>query len=58
MRVTAAVMEKKSGYFRLDTIELYAPKPDKVLIKIAATGICHTDLHAHDGFFAMLYPAV
>jgi len=46
MRVTAAVMEEKSRHFRLDTIELDAPRPDEVLIKIAATGICHTDLLA------------
>jgi aryl-alcohol dehydrogenase len=29
-----------------------------VLVKITATGICHTDLHARDGYFAMPYPAV
>jgi aryl-alcohol dehydrogenase len=25
---------------------------------LTATGICHTDLHARDGYFAMPYPAV
>jgi len=29
-----------------------------VLVKIIATGICHTDLHARDGYFQMPYPAV
>src|SRR5262249_2706732 len=31
---------------------------DEVVVKIVATGICHTDLHARDGYFAMPYPAV
>ena len=58
MRVTAAVMEEKSGKFNLDSLDLDAPQSNEVLVKITATGICHTDLHACDGYFAMLYPAV
>jgi aryl-alcohol dehydrogenase len=58
MRVTAAVTEEKSGAFRLDSLELDAPREDEVLVEITATGICHTDLHARDGYFAMPYPAV
>jgi len=51
-------MEERSGPFRLDAVELDEPDADEVLIEIAATGICHTDLHARDGYFAMPYPAV
>jgi aryl-alcohol dehydrogenase len=58
MRVTAAVMEEKSGAFRLDSLELDMPRADEVLVAITATDICHTDLHARDGYFAMPYPAV
>src|SRR5271169_6891762 len=58
MRVTAAVMEEKSGTFTLDSLDLDDPQPDEVLVKIIATGICHTDLHARDGYFQMPYPAV
>ncbi len=58
MQVTAAVMEQKSGAFRLDRLDLDEPRPDEVLVKIRATGICHTDLHARDGYFEMPYPAV
>jgi aryl-alcohol dehydrogenase len=58
MRVTAAVMEGKSGTFTLDSLDLDDPQPDEVLVRIAATGICHTDLHARDGYFQMPYPAV
>ena len=58
MGVTAAVMEEKSGKFNLDTLDLDAPQSNEVLVKITATGICHTDLHARDGYFAMPFPAV
>jgi aryl-alcohol dehydrogenase len=58
MQVTAAVMEERSGPFKLDTVELASPQPDEVLVKITATGICHTDLHARDGYFPMPYPGV
>jgi aryl-alcohol dehydrogenase len=54
LRVTAAVMEGKSGKFNLDSFDLDEPRSNWVLIKITATGICHTDLHAR----AMPYPAV
>jgi aryl-alcohol dehydrogenase len=58
MRVTAAVMGEKSGVFTLEGLDLDDPQPDEALVKIAATGICHTDLHARDGYFQMPYPAV
>ena len=58
MRVTAAVMEEKCGAFNIDTVELDTPQAEELLIKIAATGICHTDLHARDGYFPMPYPGV
>jgi aryl-alcohol dehydrogenase len=58
MRVTAAVMEEKAGKFDLESLELDAPRSDEVLVQITATGSCHTDLHARDGYFAMPYPAV
>jgi aryl-alcohol dehydrogenase len=58
MQVTAAVIEEKSGPFKLDTVELASPLPGEVLVKIVATGICHTDLHARDGYFPMPYPGV
>jgi aryl-alcohol dehydrogenase len=58
MLITAAVVERRSGEFHLDALELDDPRPDEVLVKLAATGICQTDLHARDGYFDMPYPAV
>ena len=58
MQITAAVVRKKFSPFEIDTIELTDPRPDEVLVKIVASGMCHTDLHGRDGYFAIPYPAV
>jgi Zn-dependent alcohol dehydrogenase len=41
---TAAVLHEASAPFALDTVEIEAPRPDEVLVRIEATGICHSDL--------------
>ena len=40
---TIAAIADGFGSFQLDTIEVALPKPDEVLIKMEASGICHTD---------------
>jgi aryl-alcohol dehydrogenase len=58
MQVTAAVVREPEGAFRLETLTLDAPRPDEVLVKIASTGICHTDLHARDRYYPVRLPGV
>src|SRR5947208_14750550 len=59
MKITAAVVPARSAPFELQTLDLAAPQPDEVLVRIVASGMCHTDLHARDGYFANLpYPIV
>jgi aryl-alcohol dehydrogenase len=48
MEITAAVVSQKGGIFELQKVELDTPQSDEVLIKIVATGICHTDIVARD----------
>jgi aryl-alcohol dehydrogenase len=43
MKITAA-LEDDSGRFTLQELDLEEPREDEVLVKIAACGICHTDL--------------
>ncbi|MBN2324971.1 MAG: NAD(P)-dependent alcohol dehydrogenase [Spirochaetes bacterium] len=49
MKVKAAVVFETSGVFRIEELELDEPNDDEVLVRIVATGICHTDLEARDG---------
>jgi aryl-alcohol dehydrogenase len=59
MKITAAVVPARSAPFQTESLELAEPNPDEVLVRIVASGMCHTDLHARDGYFANLpYPIV
>ncbi len=43
MRITAAVLGELHAPFQVEEIEIEEPRADEVLVRIAATGICHTD---------------
>ena len=58
MQITAAVIQKKSGPFVIETLELADPRPDELLVQVVASGMCQTDLHARDGYYPTRYPAV
>ena len=59
MKITAAVVPVQSAPFEIDTFDLAAPLADEVLVRVVASGMCHTDLHARDGYFPNLpYPVV
>ena len=58
MRVTAAVMPERSGRWSLEELELADPGPHEVLVRVVASGICQTDVHARDGYFPVPWPAV
>lgn len=44
MRIQAALVESPGGPFTIQDLDLDAPRPDEVLVRITAAGICHTDL--------------
>lgn len=52
----AVVREK--GLFTLEEGVLSEPRPDEVLVKIIASGLCHTDLVVRDQIYNMDLPAV
>jgi len=54
----AAVVRRKSGPFEIEEIGRPAPAAGEVLVKIAACGVCHTDLHVRDGAVPFPFPAV
>jgi aryl-alcohol dehydrogenase len=58
MRVTAAVVEELRAPFRVEELEIDEPRRGEVLVKIAATGVCHTDAIARDGDLPMAFPGV
>jgi aryl-alcohol dehydrogenase len=54
VRITAALSRQGTPAPQLTEMELEAPRAGEMLVRIVATGICHTDLHAHDGRLAPL----
>jgi aryl-alcohol dehydrogenase len=43
-QIKAAVVREKGGPFKVETLTLEAPRRDEVLVKVVATGLCHTGL--------------
>lgn len=58
MKIKAAVVREKSGPFVLEEIELGDPRDDEVLVRIVASGLCHTDLVARDQYMPVPLPVV
>ncbi len=45
----AAVVHAFGEPLRLEEVKVPMPGPGQILVKIAASGVCHTDLHAAEG---------
>jgi len=45
----AAVVRELGKPLNIEEVPIPTPAPGEVLVKIRATGVCHTDLHAADG---------
>src|SRR5579862_1433083 len=59
MQITAAIVPVRGQPFEIQTLDLAPPRAGEVLVEIVASGMCHTDLHARDGYFPSLpYPVV
>lgn len=48
-KFTAAVVEEFGPTLNVREVELPEPGPNEALIKLLASGVCHTDLHAAEG---------
>ena len=59
MQIKAAVVRETSAPFVIETLELCEPRPDELIVRVVASGMCQTDLHGRDGYFAVShFPAV
>jgi aryl-alcohol dehydrogenase len=57
-RTTVAVVNERGGDFSLEEVELDGPRADEVLVRIVATGLCHTDIHLRGFLPAEMFPNV
>lgn len=58
MQITAAVTREKAQPFIIEQVEIDEPRADEVLVKVVATGICHTDLVVRDQWLPVPLPIV
>ena len=54
----AVVMWERGEPLAVEDIEIDNPGPGEVLVKTAASGICHSDLHVVDGGLPVPPPCV
>ncbi|MDH2432568.1 NAD(P)-dependent alcohol dehydrogenase [Pokkaliibacter sp. MBI-7] len=56
--IRAAVTRSKGAPFVLESARIRAPREDEVLVRIIATGMCHTDMIVRDQYYPVPLPAV
>jgi aryl-alcohol dehydrogenase len=54
----AAVCRPGSALFCVEELTIDEPRPDEVLVRFTATGLCHTDLEVAAGFMPTPFPVV
>jgi len=51
MRIPAAVAREEAQPFSAEELELEEPRMGEVLVRVVATGVCHTDLIVRDQWY-------
>ncbi len=58
IRTRAAVAFGANEPLRIETLDLADPGPGEARVRLLASGLCHSDLHALDGSMASSFPTV
>lgn len=58
MKITAAVAREVRAPLSIETLELEAPRDHEILVRVVATGVCHTDMVVRDGHLPTPQPVV
>jgi len=58
MEIQAAILRETAEPYRIEAVELEAPRANEVLVRIVGTGICHTDVKMQNGYREMPLPVV
>lgn len=58
MKTKAAVLWGLNEKWQVEEVELDGPKEDEVLVKLTASGLCHSDEHLVTGDIPMPFPVV
>ena len=58
MQMQAAILTEAHTPFKIETVDVEAPKAGEVLVKMAASGVCHSDWHIVAGKAAFPSPMI
>jgi aryl-alcohol dehydrogenase len=58
MKTEVAIVNERGAAFTFEEVDLDEPRDDEVLVRIVATGLCHTDLSLRDSLPAEMFPRV
>ena len=58
MEVLAAVARTAGGEFTIEHLTLGDIRPDEILVRVVATGLCHTDIVVRDQLLPTPLPVV
>lgn len=58
MNILAAVLEAPQGNLQLQNLQLEAPRDREILVRVVATGVCHTDISVMGRPFPVNQPIV
>ena len=58
MKTTVAIVNQQGDDFELQEVELDGRRDDEILVRIVATGLCHTDIHLRDTLPEAMFPRV
>jgi aryl-alcohol dehydrogenase len=58
MQIRAAVARAANTPLSLEDLELDDPRPGEILVRVVATGVCHTDIIVRDGMLPTPQPVV
>jgi S-(hydroxymethyl)glutathione dehydrogenase / alcohol dehydrogenase len=58
MKIHASVLFGEGQGCRVEEVELQPPQRGEVLVRMAAAGICHSDLHVVDGIIKKPFPII
>lgn len=58
MQISAAIARTKGAPLTIEAIEIDEPREDEVLVRVVATGVCHTDMVMRDQLLPIPLPAV
>ena len=58
MQIKAAVARVQGAPLSIEALDIEDPRDNEILVKVVATGVCHTDLVVRDGMLPTPLPVV